>query len=165
MTVGNEVVLFADTFNRYFERENIDAALTVLTRGRLSGQCREAERRRPTACAAAGRSFRLAKSTKRGRKRSARSLRSRLTWNADVPVIGLEPSCLFSFRDEIPALVKSDTARRVAENALLFEEFLAREAAAGKLDLEARADKKARACCTAIAIRNPSIRCRRSKRR
>ena len=59
-------------------------------------------------------------------------------------MIGLEPSCLFSFRDEIPALVKSDTARQVADSALLFEEFLAREAAAGKLDLPLRADEKAR---------------------
>ncbi len=32
-----EVVLFVDTFNRYFERENIDAALAVLDRRRLSG--------------------------------------------------------------------------------------------------------------------------------
>jgi Fe-S oxidoreductase len=53
-----------------------------------------------------------------------------------MPVIGLEPSCLFSFRDEIPSLVKSATARRVADTALLFEEFLARESAAGKLALE-----------------------------
>ena len=45
---GKEVVLFADTFNRYFERENIDAALTRARRGRLLDQCREAERRRPT---------------------------------------------------------------------------------------------------------------------
>ena len=59
-----------------------------------------------------------------------------------VPVIGLEPSCLFSFRDEIPALLKSDAARRVADNALLFEEFLAREAAAGKLDLKLAPIKK-----------------------
>ncbi|MFY9692638.1 MAG: FAD-binding oxidoreductase, partial [Xanthobacteraceae bacterium] len=52
------------------------------------------------------------------------------------------PSCLFSFRDEIPALLKSDAARRVADNALLFEEFLAREAAAGKLDLKLAPLKK-----------------------
>ena len=57
-------------------------------------------------------------------------------------MIGLEPSCLFSFRDEIPALVKSDAARRVSENALLFEEFLAREAATGKLELKLASLKK-----------------------
>jgi Fe-S oxidoreductase len=52
-----------------------------------------------------------------------------------VPVIGLEPSCLFGFRDEIPALLAGDGARRLAAHALTFEEFLAREAAAGRLAL------------------------------
>jgi Fe-S oxidoreductase len=59
-----------------------------------------------------------------------------------IPVIGLEPSCLFSFRDEIPALVKSDTARRLADHALLFEEFLAHEAASGNLKLALKPVKK-----------------------
>ena len=52
-----------------------------------------------------------------------------------MPVVGLEPSCILGFRDELPALVKSDDARALASNALLFEEFLAREAAGGTLDL------------------------------
>jgi Fe-S oxidoreductase len=59
-----------------------------------------------------------------------------------VPIVGLEPSCLFSFRDEIPSLIKSDTARGVAQAALLFEEFLAREATGGKLDLKLAPMKK-----------------------
>jgi len=41
-----------------------------------------------------------------------------------VPMIGLEPSCLFGFRDEIPALLKTDAARQLAALALSFEEFL-----------------------------------------
>ncbi len=49
-----------------------------------------------------------------------------------VPVIGLEPSCLFIFRDELPALLKGEAADALAGNALLFEEFLAREARAGR---------------------------------
>ncbi len=55
-----------------------------------------------------------------------------------VPVIGLEPSCIFTFRDEIPALLKSDAAQRVAERAFLFEEFLASENKANRFvpDLE-----------------------------
>jgi Fe-S oxidoreductase len=61
---------------------------------------------------------------------------------AGTPVIGLEPSCLFSFRDEIPSLVKSDAARKVAANALLFEEFLAREAMARNLVLKLAPMKK-----------------------
>ncbi|MGH6671271.1 MAG: (Fe-S)-binding protein, partial [Xanthobacteraceae bacterium] len=52
-----------------------------------------------------------------------------------MPVIGLEPSCLFGFRDEIPALIRSDLAREVAGHAVLLEEFLAAEAKAGRLKL------------------------------
>jgi Fe-S oxidoreductase len=52
-----------------------------------------------------------------------------------VPVVGLEPSCLLSFRDEVPAMVKSEAAKRVAEHAVTFEEFLARDAKAGRLNL------------------------------
>ncbi len=51
-------------------------------------------------------------------------------------MIGLEPSCILSFRDEIPALVKSDAAQKLASLALTFEEFLAREHKAGTLDLK-----------------------------
>jgi Fe-S oxidoreductase len=50
-------------------------------------------------------------------------------------VVGLEPSCMLGFRDEIPALVKNDAARRLARHAVLFEEFLATESQAGRLDL------------------------------
>jgi hypothetical protein len=53
-----------------------------------------------------------------------------------MPLVGLEPRCSLGFRDEFPALVKTDDARRLAENALLFEEFLAREAEQGALALE-----------------------------
>ena len=60
----------------------------------------------------------------------------------DVPVIGLEPSCILGFRDEIPALIKSDDARRLAANALTFEEFLAREQGAGRLALPLRELRK-----------------------
>ena len=42
---GREVVLLADTFNRYFERENLDAAVTVLQRRRIYGACRQARGR------------------------------------------------------------------------------------------------------------------------
>jgi len=52
-----------------------------------------------------------------------------------VPVVGLEPSCILGFRDEIPAIMKDERSRRLAAHALTFEEFLAREAKAGRLDL------------------------------
>jgi Fe-S oxidoreductase len=53
----------------------------------------------------------------------------------DVPVVGLEPSCLLSFRDELPALIKGAAADALAANALLLEEFLVREQKAARLKL------------------------------
>ena len=55
---------------------------------------------------------------------------------ADAPLIGLEPSALIGFRDEYPDLMPTqlkDAARALAKNALLFEEFIAREADAGRI--------------------------------
>src|SRR5262249_23273498 len=52
-----------------------------------------------------------------------------------VPVVGLEPSCILGFRDEIPAIMQAPRAPRRAAHALPFEEFPARGAGAGRLDL------------------------------
>jgi FAD/FMN-containing dehydrogenase/Fe-S oxidoreductase len=130
-----EVVLFADTFNRYFERENIDAAAAVLTAaGYRVGFATPSGGGHPLCC---GRTFLSIGKIDEARHEAARTLAALAPYvERGVPVIGLEPSCLFSFRDEIPSLVRSDTAHRVAGSALLFEEFLAREAKAGKLALD-----------------------------
>jgi len=55
---------------------------------------------------------------------------------ANTPLIGLEPSCILSFRDEYPDLVPAhllDAAKALAKNALLIDEFIAREADAGRI--------------------------------
>jgi Fe-S oxidoreductase len=131
---GREVVLFADTFNRYFERENIDAALTVLAAaGYRVTVATPLDGARPLCC---GRTFLSVGKVGEARREMERTLAALApSTAADTPIIGLEPSCLFSFRDEIPSLLKSEAALQVASRALLFEEFLAREAAAGKLNL------------------------------
>src|SRR4029077_5234103 len=116
------------------ERENIDAALKVLTAaGYRVTVAAPADSARPLCC---GRTFLSVGKGDGARRETERTLAALKPFAAtDTPIIGLEPSCLFSFRDEIPALVKSDAARQVAPRALLFEEFLAREPAAGKLRL------------------------------
>jgi Fe-S oxidoreductase len=43
-----------------------------------------------------------------------------------IPIVGLEPSCLATFRDEYPALLPGEAARQVAENSFFIEEFLMR---------------------------------------
>jgi FAD/FMN-containing dehydrogenase/Fe-S oxidoreductase len=44
-----------------------------------------------------------------------------------VSIVGLEPSCLLTLRDETPELVRTDAARAVARSSFLLEEFLLRE--------------------------------------
>jgi Fe-S oxidoreductase len=48
-----------------------------------------------------------------------------------VPIVGLEPSCLLTLRDEYVDLLRSDDARQVAASSFLLEEFLLRERARG----------------------------------
>jgi Fe-S oxidoreductase len=62
-----------------------------------------------------------------------------------VPVVGLEPSCLLGLRDEFLSLLPGAGTAQLALNALLFEEFLAREADAGRLALKLKplAEKRA----------------------
>jgi Fe-S oxidoreductase len=50
-----------------------------------------------------------------------------------VPIVGLEPSCLLTLRDELGAMLPGAEAELVASRAVLFEEFLAGEAAAGRI--------------------------------
>jgi Fe-S oxidoreductase len=52
-----------------------------------------------------------------------------------IAIVGLEPSCLLTLRDETVDLVRTDEARTVAAQSLLLEQFLVRERASG-LDLE-----------------------------
>ena len=112
---AREVVLFADTFNRYFERENLEAALARAHRRRLRRASAEARgRQRRVRSAAGAPSSRSAWSTRRGARRE-RCVAALAPFVArGMPVVGLEPSCLLGFRDELPALVKSDDARALA---------------------------------------------------
>jgi len=132
---GREVVVFADTFNRYFEPENIDAAIAVLAAGGYKIHfAAPKDGARPLCC---GRTFLAVGKTDEARREAERTLAALAPYVArGLPVIGLEPSCLFTFRDEIPALVKGDAASQAASQAVLLEEFLASEAAAGKLDIK-----------------------------
>ena len=55
------------------------------------------------------------------------------------PLIGIEPSCILSFRDEYPDLVASENrnkARVLAKNCLLYDEFLLKEIEAGSISAE-----------------------------
>jgi len=130
-----EVVLLADTFNRYFERENLDAAVTVLKAAGYTVRIAKPVdgSKRPLCC---GRTFLSIGKVDEARREAERVIAAVEPFTArGVPVIGLEPSCILGFRDEVPAMIKSEGAQQLSMHALMFEEFLVREAASGHLDL------------------------------
>jgi Fe-S oxidoreductase/FAD/FMN-containing dehydrogenase len=130
---GREVVLFADTFNRYFERENLDAAHAVLTAAGYRVHIPKDGSSRPLCC---GRTFLSIGKVDEARREAERSVAALAPYVArEISIVGLEPSCILGFRDEIPALLKSETARRVADHAFNFEEFLVREKKQNRLEL------------------------------
>ena len=131
---ARQVVFFADTFNRYFEPENIDAALAVFAAAGYGVRLpKPPDGGRPLCCGRTFLAVGLVDEARREAERCAAALAPFI--ERGIPFVGLEPSCMLGFRDEIPALLQREEGRRLAAHALLFEEFLAREANAGKLEL------------------------------
>ncbi|MBI1244342.1 MAG: FAD-binding protein [Alphaproteobacteria bacterium] len=131
---GPEVALFVDTFNTWFEPENARAAIRVLEAAgyRVSVPV-AADGGRPLCC---GRTFLSAGLVDEGRTEARRLLEAMLPYaRRGVPIVGLEPSCLFALRDELAALLPGADSKSVGVSAMLFEEFLAREQAEGRLSL------------------------------
>jgi Fe-S oxidoreductase len=131
---GREVVLLIDTFSRYFEPENARAALAVLgAAGYTVHLPQAADGGRPLCC---GRTFLAAGLVDQAKVEARRVIGALKPFVArGVPVVGLEPSCLLGLRDEFLSMLPGGDSAEVAMNAFLFEEFLAREHAAGRLKL------------------------------
>ena len=126
-------VLFVDTFNGTFERENAIAAARVL---RAAGYLvhtlpgRGADGAGHYCC---GRTY-LSVGMVDGARIKARRLIQALEQFArcGIAIVGLEPSCLLTLRDETLVMGLGESARLVASQAMLFEEFVAREIRAGR---------------------------------
>jgi FAD/FMN-containing dehydrogenase/Fe-S oxidoreductase len=133
-----EVVLFADTFNNYFESENAGAALRVLqAAGYRVHVARASDESRPLCC---GRTYLAAGQVDEAKQEARRTVDALLPFVArSVPVVGLEPSCLLTMRDEFLAYGFGKEAEMLAGAAMLFEEFIARESKAGRLKLKLKA--------------------------
>jgi Fe-S oxidoreductase len=121
---GREVVLFVDTFNRYFEPQNTRAAIRVLQAAGYRVHVAEPVLAdRPLCC---GRTFLSVGNVEQAKVEAQRVIEALGSWAArGIPIIGLEPSCLFTLRDEYPVLLAG--TELLAKNSFLFEEFLARE--------------------------------------
>jgi FAD/FMN-containing dehydrogenase/Fe-S oxidoreductase len=112
-----DVVLFVDTFNRYFEPENASAAMQVLQAAGYrvhapQGLC-------------CGRTFLSAGLVSEAKREARRTLDALSQFaSREIPVVGLEPSCLLSFRDEFGVMLSG--SETLGANSFLLEEFLAR---------------------------------------
>ena len=129
---SREVALLADTFNAAFEPENLHDALALLAGlGYRVSVLSPREKGRALCC---GRTFLSAGLVAEARAEARRLLAVALPFVArGVPIVGLEPSCLFTLRDELPAVLPGSETGRLASHALLLEEFLVREADAQRI--------------------------------
>ncbi len=148
-TNGNKgVVLLADTFNAYFEDENLQAALTVLKAAgyrvhipqkNLGKESINSSTTKNTCSKefCCGRTY-LAAGMVDKAKASLDELVNHLAPFAEkgIPIIGLEPSCLFTLKDEALVMGFGERAVTVSKHVQLLEEFLAGEAKSGKLQLQ-----------------------------
>lgn len=128
-TSKGKVCLFADEFTNYNESDiGIKAVLLLEKLGYEVSIPRHRE---------SGRTF-----LSKGLLRSARKvavqniIMLKDIISDQVPLVGIEPSALLSFRDEYPEIAGSEyaeDARAIGRNALLFEEFICREADKGNI--------------------------------
>jgi len=127
---SGDVLLFADCFNRFFEPENLRAALRVLEAAGLRPRVPDGGGR-PLCC---GRTYLSAGLVERARAEARRTLAALA---GGLPVVGLEPSCLLTLRDEFRALLPGAQTDALAERAYLLSEYL--EQTKPALHLRARA--------------------------
>ena len=140
---GPEVVLLVDTFNTYFEPETANAALNVLNAAGYRVVTPEPVRGgRPLCC---GRTFLNAGLVDEAKTEARRVIETLKPYvERGVPIVGLEPSCLLTLRDEFAAMLPGDETAALAGRAMLFEEFLAAESKAGRLNLPLKALEQTR---------------------
>jgi len=134
---GKEVLLFVDTFNNYMEPENARVAQQVLEAAGYRVHFSAAPGQRPLCC---GRTYLSAGLVDRAKAEARRSLDTLLPFvNRGVAIVGLEPSCLLTLRDEFLNYGYGAEAEKLSRSAFLFEEFLVREKQAGRLQLDLQA--------------------------
>jgi len=133
LNAPKSAVLFVDTFNGSFESENALAAVRVLRSAGYTVHATgasDADAQGPLCC---GRTYLAAGRADEAKAKAKQLLAALLPFaQRGIAIVGLEPSCLLTLRDEMLAMGLGADAELLAEHALLFEEFLAREARAGR---------------------------------
>lgn len=120
---GLDLILFGDTFNRAFEPENLGAAERVLdAAGYRLHRVEIAPGARSPCC---GRTFLSIGRVDEARKEAGRLIEAYLPFvERGARIVGLEPSCLLTLRDEMPAFMPGAGAKAIARAAFMIEEVL-----------------------------------------
>jgi FAD/FMN-containing dehydrogenase/Fe-S oxidoreductase len=135
---AKEVVLLVDTFNSCFESENASATLDVLRAAGYRVHCpRPLDGGRSLCC---GRTFLSNGMVDEAKVEVLRTMTTLKPYvERGVPIVGIEPSCLLTLRDEYLVLFPGEESKRLAQNSFMLEEFLANELDSGNLDLDLQA--------------------------
>jgi FAD/FMN-containing dehydrogenase/Fe-S oxidoreductase len=134
---GRDLVLFGDSFNRYFESENLAAAERVLrAAGYRLHWVAPKSGTRPLCC---GRTFLSAGLVDEARTEARRTLDALTPFvRRGARIVGLEPSCLLTFRDEFASMLPKEEVEPLANASFLFEEALAADLADKRIALPLR---------------------------
>jgi len=120
------VILFVDTFNRYYEPENVRSAINVLkSTGYFPFIPKTTKKNKQLCC---GRTF-LSNGLVEEAKIEAENILATFYPYLEngISVVGLEPSCILSFRDELPSLIQTNHAQLLKNNSYTFEELLVKD--------------------------------------
>ena len=121
------VILFVDTFNRYFEPENLRSAVRVLRNAGYQPFYPKPEVKSDKALCC-GKTHLSVGNILKAKEAAERLVKTYLPFvQRGLPIVGLEPSCLFALKDEIPSLLKTNDAKLVSENVMTFEELLSKD--------------------------------------
>jgi FAD/FMN-containing dehydrogenase/Fe-S oxidoreductase len=134
LAAARGVVLFVDTFNGYLESANAHASVKVLqAAGYTVHVATKLQDDGKHLCC--GRTYLASGMVDKARDKAREVVQSLLPFaEKGLSIVGLEPSCLLTLRDELLVMGLGEGAQKIAQQALLFEEFLAREAQSGQLD-------------------------------
>ena len=134
------VYLFLDEFTRYEEPELVETFVRLMNR--LGYEVIVPKHTESGRAAISKGCLRLAK---RYAEKNIRLLKDVVS--DETPLVGIEPSCILTFRDEYPELMANEPmgewAKGLAKNCLLFDEFLMREVEAGRITKEQFSDMPA----------------------
>lgn len=136
---SKDVILFVDTFSNHFEPEIAQAAHQVLSAAgyrvtTLQPDLFDEEPERALCCGRTYLSLGQVEQARYEARRMQLALRPALA--AGTPIVGLEPSCILSLRDDHLKLGLGDEAVALSKQVYLFEEFIAREYDRKRMQLE-----------------------------